>query len=62
MALVAQVLTPTGTDPFHFIAAGSEASFGPYGVPAGIVADCIAIDVTGGVVGCRSPVRRYTTQ
>jgi hypothetical protein len=60
--LLQQVLQPVGTAPTHFIAPAAEISFGPYGLPAGLSFEAISVDVTGGVVGCLTPVVSFTVQ
>lgn len=59
--LLSQLLVPLPSPPFHFIAAASPVSFGPFAVAPGLVIEAITVDVSGGVLGCWSPVRRYTT-
>jgi trimeric autotransporter adhesin len=58
--LLAQLTLPIGSVPFHFVATAPDATFGPYALPAGLVFEAISVDVTGGVVGCVSPVTAYT--
>jgi hypothetical protein len=45
--LMAQAALPLGTWPFHFLAPGTEITFGPYPVPPGLAVDAITIDMTG---------------
>jgi hypothetical protein len=59
--LLAQTQTPLGTPPFHVLATVEGETFGPYPVPPGLSFEAISVDVTGGVVGCISPVVAYTT-
>ena len=58
--LVTQALLPIGAVPFHYVAGGTSAVFGPFPLPAGLAFEAITVDVTGGVIGCLSPVRPYT--
>ncbi len=57
-----QLQLPVGTEPYHFLGTGEAALFGPYWLPAGFVMDAGCIDVTGGVLGCISPIIRYAVQ
>ena len=62
-ALVQQALLPHGAAPFHYLATGSLASFGPYPAPVGLTFDVLCIDSLNfatGNVGCLSAVSRYT--
>jgi hypothetical protein len=58
--LIGQLVVPIGSVPFHFVATGPDATFGPYPLAAGLAFEAVSVDVTGGVVGCISPVRAYT--
>jgi hypothetical protein len=60
--LVTQVLLPLGIEPFHFLAPGSSATFGPYPVWAGATLEGICFTWSGGGLGCVSPVRRLVVQ
>jgi hypothetical protein len=57
--LIAQVLSPLGTPPFHYLAPACSLTFGPVGLPPGIVLQVICFDLTGGVLGAVSPVSSY---
>ena len=62
-ALVQQALLPLGAAPFHYLATGASASFGPYPAPVGLTFDVLCIDslnVASGSLGCLSAVSRYT--
>jgi hypothetical protein len=61
--LVQQALLPLGAAPFHYLATGSSASFGPYPAPIGLTLDVLCIDsvnVATGNLGCLSAVSRWT--
>ncbi len=64
-ALLTQVTSPLGpANIFHFVAPGITKTWGPYaGIPAGLVAEAVCLQVTPGVgtivIG---PAVRYTTQ
>jgi hypothetical protein len=58
--LVAQVLLPLGSPPFHFIAPERTLAFGPFTLPAGTTYDAICSDFTGGTIHCVSNVGRLT--
>jgi hypothetical protein len=61
-SLVQQLLLPLGTTPFHFLATGANATFGPYQVPPGLTFDALcvdSVDLNAGTVGCFSPAQRY---
>lgn len=60
--LAAQIQLPVGSHPFHFLAPGTAVAFGPYALPSGLTFEALGADVTGGVLGCISPVIRYTVQ
>ncbi len=60
--LLWQIGMPVGVKPFHFIAARTSASAGPFAVPPGLAFDGICLDVTGGGLGCVSPAIRFTVQ
>ncbi len=60
--LLDQVLTPLGTVPFHFAAAASTVSFGPYLLPPGLVTDAVSFDFTSTTLHCYSTVQRLTVQ
>jgi hypothetical protein len=60
--LFAQVQVPVGTPPFHFVASATAIAFGPYGLPPGLAFDALCADVTGGILGCVSPVSRHVVQ
>lgn len=52
----AQLMTPLGTAPFHFVAAVREPSFGPYALPP-MTVELLCVDVTSGLV---SSIQRAT--
>ena len=58
--LLLQIQFPVGTPPFHFLATGTDATFGPYALPVGFSFEAICVDVTGWAVGCISPTVGYT--
>lgn len=58
--LVSQIQLPAGSPPFHFVSSGVTGLFGPYPLPWGLTLEVLCVDVTGGVLGCISPVIRYT--
>jgi hypothetical protein len=58
--LIAQALSPLGTLPFHYLAAECSFTFGPVGLPPGLVLQVLCFDFTGGVLGAVSPVCSYT--
>jgi hypothetical protein len=60
--LIAQVLLPVNTSPFHFMATGTTATLGTYSLAAGTTFEAISVDVTGGMLGCLAPALRYTVQ
>ena len=60
--LFQQLAIPLGEEPFHFLAANTMESFGPFGIPPGLSFEVLCGDATGGVVGCLSSVTRYTTR
>ena len=59
--LVAQVLVPVGTAPFHFVATSESTSFGPFPLPP-LVIEGICIDFTGGTLDAVSGVSRLIVQ
>jgi trimeric autotransporter adhesin len=61
--LMQQVLLPLGSAPFHYLATGTSASFGPFVLPAGLSFDVLCvdgIDLASGTAGCMSSVTRHT--
>jgi hypothetical protein len=60
--LILQFVQPLGTPPFHFLAPGPVADFGPYSLPIGFSADGVCFDTTNNVLGCVSAVVRLTIQ
>ena len=60
--LINQLLAPIGAVPFHFVAGAADAAFGPFLLPPGLAVEALSVDVTGGVIGCISPVTSFTTQ
>jgi hypothetical protein len=58
--LLNQILTPVGTDPFHFVSATDVRSFGPYPLPIGLVLEGVVFDLDGGVLGNVGSAVRYT--
>jgi trimeric autotransporter adhesin len=60
--LVDQVSLPVGTVPFHFIAGGPTAQFGPFpGIPP-LTVDAVVIERTSPSSGCPSVVTRFSVQ
>ena len=58
--LVRQLTLPVGTAPFHFVAGSPDATFfGPFPLPPGLAIEALSVDVTGGTLGCLSPVVSY---
>jgi trimeric autotransporter adhesin len=60
--LIAQVLAPIGTLPFHFVATGTGAAFGVYQGFPGLVVEGVCFDFSGGTLGCVSTVPRLVIQ
>jgi trimeric autotransporter adhesin len=58
--LIQQLALPLQTPPTHFSPTGTEVTFGPYALPAGIVFEAVCADVTGGVLGCLTPAQQFT--
>ena len=58
--LLQQIAFPAGAGPFHFIAQAPDVAFGPYALPVGFALEAISVDVTGGVIGCLTPVQSLT--
>jgi hypothetical protein len=46
--LILQASVPLESPPFHFLAAGTSRSFGPYDLLTGLTVEAITLDVTGG--------------
>jgi hypothetical protein len=57
--LIGQLTLPIGAAPFHFVAGSPDASFGPFPLPPGLAIEALAVDVTGGTLGCLSRVTSY---
>jgi trimeric autotransporter adhesin len=57
--LMLQLALPVGTAPFHFVAAAPDATFGGFLLPPGFAIEALSVDVTGGALGCLSPVVSY---
>jgi hypothetical protein len=59
--LMAQVLTPVGTPPFHFIAPTSRSTFGPYTLPP-VQVECLLMEWRFGVLWQISDIQRASVQ
>lgn len=59
--VVTQLMLPSGTVPYHFLATESHHSFGP-SVITPVTVDAICFDATGGILGTTSLIRRLTVQ
>lgn len=58
-ALWQQIALPVGAAPFHFVAPAADVAFGPYALPVGFAFEALAVDVTGGAIGCLSPAHGF---
>lgn len=56
-----QIMLPTGSAPFHFIANASSVMWGPFSVPP-LTLDAVCFEFTGGALGPVSNVTRVTIQ
>jgi hypothetical protein len=54
-----QLLLPVGVEPFHFIAASTSATFGPFPLPFGLAFEAICANVTAAPGGCASSVAHH---
>ncbi len=59
--VTSQITSPVGTAPFHVVAPGSYALWGPFTVPP-LTLDAICLDVTDGSVSAASSVVRIVVQ
>ena len=59
--LAAQVLTPVGTFPFHYLATGTTSNLGQYGLPPQTI-EALAIRVAGGAIVDTSAIVDFTVQ
>jgi hypothetical protein len=60
--LIAEVLVPPGTLPFHFIAVRPSFQFSvPSGVPPGLTVEMVAFEIVNGAIGRFSPVATTVT-
>lgn len=59
--LLFQLSLPLGAAPIHFAATSAAQSFPPIPVPP-LVLEVVSFDLTGGVFGLVSPVRRFAVQ
>lgn len=60
--LIDQLLLPAGIEPFHVIAPGSSAHFGPYAGLPPMTVDAVAFEFQGGALGLVSGVARLVIQ
>ncbi|MAG57712.1 MAG: hypothetical protein CMJ83_15605 [Planctomycetes bacterium] len=60
-SLIAQIMLPIGTGPFHFSASADTEVWGPYTLPPSTF-ESVCFEFTGGVVGAVSRVTRFTIQ
>jgi hypothetical protein len=61
--LLGQLNLPLGSLPFHFQAAGTTASFGPFRAPPGLGVEGVSFEIgANGQIGCISPAVRYIVQ
>jgi len=58
--LFSQVALPLGFQPFHFLATGPSATFGPYPAPAGLVVEGVCFILTGSGISGVSAVSSLT--
>lgn len=60
--LIAEVLVPPGTMPFHFIAVRPSFQLNvPSGIPVGLTVEMVAFEIVNGVLGRVSPVATTVT-
>jgi hypothetical protein len=60
--LIAEVLVPPGTLPFHFIAVRPSFRLNvPSGIPPGLTVEMVAFEIVGGALGRVSPVATTVT-
>jgi hypothetical protein len=60
--LIAQVLVPAGTLPFHYVAVRPKFQFDvTSGIPPGLMVEMVAFEIGGGILGRVSPVATTVT-
>jgi hypothetical protein len=61
-SLIAEVLVPAGTLPFHFIAVRPAFRLNiPSGIPSGLTVEMVAFEIVNGAIGRVSPVATTVT-